>query len=88
MEHLVEGINNEIQDTNEHYSRDDLLSLLDTIQIHWIPYLNPDGRILAETTQPFRRKNVNIDWTGNLRDSEICSPDSYGVDLNRNFPFE
>ena len=62
--------------------------MLETTKIHWIPYLNPDGRELAETIQPLRRKNLNQNWTGNTRDSNYCTSDSYGVDLNRNFPFE
>eukprot|EP00536_Pseudo-nitzschia_multiseries_P009584 jgi/Psemu1/201066/e_gw1.271.51.1 len=66
----------------------DALSLLEHTQIHWIPYLNPDGRVRAETTQPFRRKNLNSEWTGNFRESLVCSKDAFGVDLNRNFPFE
>ena len=64
------------------------LSMLEQTKIHWIPFLNPDGRVLAETTQPWRRKNVNNEWTDNPRESDICKDDSYGVDLNRNCPFE
>ena len=64
------------------------LSMLQQTKIHWIPYLNPDGRVLAETSQPWRRKNLDDEWTGNERDSAICSADDVGVDLNRNFPFE
>lgn len=64
------------------------LSMLEHTKIHWIPYLNPDGRMLAESTQPFRRKNVNNEWTGNTKDSSICADDNFGVDLNRNSPFE
>jgi hypothetical protein len=58
---------------------------MEAIQIHWIPYVNVDGRLLAETTEPYRRKNLNKDWnTG----SSFCSDDEWGVDLNRNFPFQ
>jgi len=66
----------------------DALSMLEHTKIHWVPYLNPDGRVLAETTQPLRRKNLNDEWTGDSRESLLCSKDSFGVDLNRNFPFE
>lgn len=61
------------------------MSLLHTTKIHWVPHLNPDGRVLAETTQPMRRKNMNYDWDSS--GSMWCSDDTYGVDLNRNFPF-
>lgn len=64
------------------------LSILEHTEIHWIPYLNPDGRILAETTQPLRRKNVDDQWTENPLESNICAEDAFGVDLNRNCPFE
>eukprot|EP00531_Pseudo-nitzschia_arenysensis_P001063 CAMPEP_0116126326 /NCGR_PEP_ID=MMETSP0329-20121206/6276_1 /TAXON_ID=697910 /ORGANISM="Pseudo-nitzschia arenysensis, Strain B593" /LENGTH=897 /DNA_ID=CAMNT_0003620409 /DNA_START=112 /DNA_END=2805 /DNA_ORIENTATION=- len=64
------------------------LSMLEHTKIHWIPYLNPDGRQLAENLQPFRRKNLNDEWTGIPGASAICAPDNFGVDLNRNCPFE
>ncbi|KAG7343621.1 carboxypeptidase A [Nitzschia inconspicua] len=60
-------------------------SYLQTSQIHWIPYVNVDGRIQAETTEPWRRKNMNPDWN---TASVICSDDAWGVDLNRNYPFQ
>jgi hypothetical protein len=59
-------------------------SFLQHTQIHWIPYVNIDGRRVAETTQPWRRKNMNDDW--NI-ESGRCSSDAWGVDLNRNYPF-
>jgi Zinc carboxypeptidase len=58
---------------------------LETTQIHWFPYVNVDGRQSAETTEPWRRKNLNKDWNDS---SDTCSNDAYGVDLNRNFPFQ
>jgi hypothetical protein len=68
----------DVQETNRipHY--------LEATEIHWIPYVNVDGRQLAETIEPFRRKNLNSDWNSA---SSFCSNDAYGVDLNRNFPF-
>ena len=63
---------------------DDVLkAMLESTEIHWIPYVNPDGRKLAETTQPYRRKNTNptSGTCGNGND------DDFGVDINRNFPF-
>jgi hypothetical protein len=79
LEHLIDELE---QDNNDY------LSIFETTKLHWIPYLNPDGRELAETIQPLRRKNLNQNWTGNIRDSNYCTSDSSGVDLNRNFPFE
>lgn len=58
---------------------------LETTQIHWVPYVNVDGRIAAETTEPWRRKNMNRDWNTM---SNTCADDAYGVDLNRNYPFQ
>ena len=74
--HLLE----QVQQENTLY-----LSFLQHTTIHWIPYVNPDGRVVAETTEPWRRKNVNSDWN---QASVFCSDDDYGVDLNRNYPFQ
>lgn len=60
-----------------------LQTILQTTEIHWVPYVNPDGRHYAETKQPYRRKNLNRNAPG----SEFCNADEYGVDINRNFPF-
>lgn len=57
--------------------------ILESTDIYWIPYVNPDGRVLAETTQMYRRKNLNAQADG----SASCREDQFGVDLNRNFPF-
>ena len=59
------------------------LSMLEHTKIHWIPYLNPDGRVIAETTEPFRRKNMNKAGCQKKKDKH-----KLGVDLNRNMPFE
>lgn len=61
----------------------ELQTILETTEIHWIPYVNPDGRYLAETSEKFRRKNLNKEARG----SNECQGDEFGVDLNRNFPF-
>jgi len=59
--------------------------LLETTDVYWIPYVNPDGRVLAETTETFRRKNVRGTESSS---SSMCDDEtSVGVDLNRNFPF-
>jgi hypothetical protein len=57
--------------------------MLEHTKIHWIPYLNPDGRVIAETTESFRRKNMNN--AGCQKNKDILK---LGVDLNRNMPFE
>lgn len=61
----------------------EMQTILYSTDIYWVPYVNPDGRVLAETTQTMRRKNLNREAAG----SEYCAEDEYGVDLNRNFPF-
>ncbi|UGB37203.1 M14 family zinc carboxypeptidase [Frateuria soli] len=53
--------------------------LLDNFRFHLVMQGNPDGRVKAESGLSWR-KNVD-DTNGN------CSATSYGVDLNRNFPF-
>jgi carboxypeptidase T len=60
----------------------DITAILDHAEIHLIIQLNPDGRALAETTQPWRRKNLNE------ANAQSCGEDETGVDLNRNFPFQ
>jgi hypothetical protein len=62
----------------------DTTAILDHTDIHLLLQANPDGRALAETTQPFRRKNVNED----NEFAQFCNDDATGVDLNRNFPFQ
>jgi carboxypeptidase T len=53
--------------------------LLDNFRFHFILQANPDGRKRAETGVLWR-KNTN-----NSRGS--CGSNSFGIDLNRNFPF-
>jgi len=65
-----------------------VVSMLETTEIHWIPYLNPDGRRGAESSEPMRRKNTNWEWSGGTDDRNTCDAETYGVDLNRNMPFE
>jgi carboxypeptidase T len=60
----------------------DITAILDHAEVHIIIQLNPDGRALAETTQPWRRKNLNE------ANAQSCREDETGVDLNRNFPFQ
>mmetsp|Transcript_17728 Transcript_17728/g.43730 ORF Transcript_17728/g.43730 Transcript_17728/m.43730 type:complete len:547 (+) Transcript_17728:1899-3539(+) len=60
----------------------DTTAILDHAEIHLVIQVNPDGRALAETTQPTRRKNLNE------ANAQSCPKDQTGVDLNRNFPFQ
>ncbi len=54
--------------------------ILDHHEIHVLPQANPDGRKKAE---------AGDDWRKNTNSTDGCSdPSSWGVDLNRNFPFE
>ena len=54
--------------------------LLDNFRFHLILQGNPDGRVKAES---------GLSWRKNVDDSNgACSATSYGVDLNRNFPFQ
>lgn len=53
--------------------------LLDSFRFHFILQANPDGREKAET---------GLSWRKNVDDRNgSCSATSYGIDLNRNFPF-
>lgn len=57
--------------------------ILEHTEIHIVLYVNPDGRVVAETNpSSYWRKNVN---PGSNKDG--CSKSSYGVDVNRNFGF-
>jgi hypothetical protein len=54
--------------------------LLDNFRFHLILQANPDGRLKAES---------GLSWRKNVDDSNgSCSATSYGIDLNRNFPFQ
>ncbi len=56
----------------------DVTWLLDHVEIHIIPFLNPDGRKMAERGLLWR-KNVNNNFCGNT--------ELRGIDLNRNNSF-
>jgi hypothetical protein len=55
----------------------DITWILDYNEIHILPHANPDGRVWDENRRDLWRKN---------RNSERCK-NTFGVDLNRNFPF-
>ncbi len=64
---------------NNYGTDADVTWLLDYMEIHLLLQGNPDGRRLAEQ---------GLDWRKNTDRSYCSSPDSYGVDLNRNFAFQ
>lgn len=53
--------------------------LLDNYRFHLVLQTNPDGRKKAETGLSWRKNTNNT--------AGSCSSSSFGVDLNRNFPF-
>ena len=59
-----------------------ITSILDHNEIHLLLQANPDGRAVDEVDQNLRRKNMNP-----TNGANCGSPESVGVDLNRNFPF-
>lgn len=67
---------------NSYGNDADITAMLDHTEIHLVLQSNPDGRNVAETNRDvFRRKNLNPAGSG-----AECG-ESFGVDLNRNFPF-
>jgi len=64
---------------NNYGSNSEATWLLDTFRFHLVLQANPDGRKRAEAGSLWR-KNVN-------NSNGSCSSSSYGIDLNRNFPF-
>lgn len=63
----------------DHYGVDpEATWIVDHRDIYVVLQANPDGRKMAEAGESWR-KNTNDDE---------CSSGSYGIDLNRNFPFE
>ena len=62
------------------YGRDPQATwLLDHVDFHLILMANPDGRKKAETGLSWRKNTNNTNGS--------CGSNSYGIDLNRNFPF-
>jgi len=68
----------------EGYANGDaeIVSIVNHAEIHLVLQANPDGRHVAETDpDQSRRKNLH-------GDPAECGEALYGVDLNRNFPFQ
>jgi hypothetical protein len=59
---------------------DEATWLLDNFRFHFILQANPDGRKKAESGLSWR-KNTDTD-------NGACSANNYGIDLNRNFPYQ
>lgn len=67
---------------NSYGNDADITAMLDHTEVHLVLQSNPDGRHVAETNREvMRRKNLNP-----IGSDAQCG-DSFGVDLNRNFPF-
>lgn len=64
---------------NNYGTDADATWLVDHREIHLVLQANPDGRKKAES---------GLSWRKNTNDNECSSGTSYGVDLNRNFPFQ
>lgn len=56
--------------------------IVENRQVWFVPMVNPDGFVYNQTTNP----NGGGMWRKNRRNNEGSS--CYGVDLNRNYPFE
>lgn len=65
----------------ENYGTDpDITWLLDYFEVHITPHANPDGRILAEAGNSWRKNTDN--------DDGCLDSNSWGTDLNRNSSFK
>lgn len=58
----------------------DVTWLLRRTEVHFIIYVNPDGRYVAENNRKLR-------WRKNLNPRGGCDDEDIGVDINRNFDF-
>lgn len=69
----------------DHYGQDgDATWILDQTEVWLMPTANPDGHVKAELSYDWR-KNTN-DSLGNC--TLGASPNSFGVDLNRNYSYQ
>lgn len=63
----------------EHYGQDaEITNLVDNLELHFVPILNPDGYIYNQSTEP----DGGGYWRKNRRDN---LDGTFGVDLNRNY---
>lgn len=66
----------------ENYdTKEEVKYLVDNVEMYFVPCLNPDGYIYNETTNP----NGGGFWRKNRRDN---GNGTFGVDLNRNYPYQ
>lgn len=62
---------------SKYNKNSEIKNLLDTKEVHILPYVNPDGRKFAELGD-YKRKNENLRFCGDFTSRR-------GIDLNRNF---
>ncbi|MBU0489072.1 MAG: immune inhibitor A [Bacteroidetes bacterium] len=66
----------------ENYGTDEEVTyILDNLELYLVPFVNPDGYVYNETTDP----GGGGLWRKNRRDNGFFS---FGVDLNRNYGYE
>lgn len=66
----------------ENYeTNEEVKYLVDNVEMYFVPCINPDGYIYNETTNP----NGGGFWRKNRRDN---GDGTFGVDLNRNYPYQ
>lgn len=66
----------------ENYGADEqVTAILNNTELYFVPMLNPDGYVYNETINP----NGGGFWRKNRRDN---GDGTFGVDLNRNYPYE
>jgi len=66
----------------ENYESDPLITeMINELELHFIPVVNPDGYIFNETTNP----DGGGFWRKNRRDN---GDGTFGVDLNRNYGYQ
>jgi len=67
----------------ENYDTDPMIqTLVDNTEMYFIPFVNPDGYVYNQTTNP----NGGGMWRKNRRDNSGSSCD--GVDINRNYGYQ
>lgn len=76
---------NFIDDLLKNYGQDPTVTwLLDHREVWVMPMANPDGHVRAEQLENWRKNTRTTDTC----DRGVLPPNSYGVDLNRNYGYE
>jgi murein tripeptide amidase MpaA len=72
------GLTYEGDGGGKHFTADEVQSIVENLNLLFLPCINPDGRHYSQTVEPLWRRNRNpAQSAGNL--------DCIGVDLNRNY---